>query len=108
MNNKLKSDIKNLRKVLDSFNKCLDNKCKHISSTKELLEMQATSLRNVRKKCEDKNKDEIKIRKCVTKGQRKYLKGDKEFSKKSKSFDACGDQKCKSIKTKINKLLFKK
>jgi hypothetical protein len=108
MNNKLKSDIKKLRKVFDSMNKCLDSKCGHISSTKELLEMQATGLQNVRKKCEAKSKDETKTRKCVSKGQRKYLKSDPEFTKKSKSFDACGAKKCKSIKNKINKLLFKK
>lgn len=108
MSDKLLKEIKQTRKLFASFNKCLDTKCKHISSTKELLEMQATNFQNIRKKCEATNKDETKVRKCVTKGQRKYLKSDPEFTKKSKSFDNCGTKKCRSIKNKINKLIFKK
>jgi hypothetical protein len=107
MSNKLKSDIKKIGNLLNSFNKCVDSKCKNIASRKELFEMQTNNYMKLKKECETKSKNKTKVFKCVSKGQRKYLKSDPEFIKKTKSLDKCATTKCRSVKNKINNILSK-
>jgi len=100
--------MNNLKNIFTDFYKCIDTKCKNISSSKELINMQMENLKKVKKRCSKKNKNEINKNLCINKEQTKYINYNKKFVKKSREFKKCGDKLCSKESGLLKKLLLNK